>query len=159
MVFDPKRPADGKQMRKLFQWYWDTLLPKCAGCHYWGHNTRLSATISKARAPGTGEKKGRKQITPSTEGYIFLTWENSQPKWEHERQMINAGKTIDKAAKKDKSYVEATYSTSKAGNIKYGGWSPEGRTRFIKIMAEITEAKKKPHVKKVEECCLTALRL
>ena len=159
MDYDPATPQDGKVMRGLYQWYWDVCLPKCAGCHDWGQLIRLAATISKARAPGTGDKKGPKRITTSTEAFVDLIWENSQPKWECERIMLAAGKKINKETKKEKDYVKAKYSDSSSGNTKYGGWSPAGRNRFIAIIAEIEVAKKEPHVKAVEEYCLRALRL
>jgi hypothetical protein len=159
MVYDPKRPEDGAQMRALFKWYWDTILPKCAGNTHWSNSIRLHERICQARLPNKNGKKGGKRITASTEAYILLTWENSQPRWECERPLIAAGVKINKEEREKETYVGALYSDIKSGNTKYGGWNAAGRNRFMAMIDEITAAKKKPHVKGVEAYCLAALRV
>ncbi len=159
MDYDPKDKEYGSKMRALFKWYWDHLLPKCAGNTHWSNNIRLHETIGKARIQNKDGTKGVKHITSSTEAYIILIFENSQPRWECERKLLAAGTKIDKEERAKKTYVGAKFSNSSSGNAKYGGWSAAGRNRFIDLMEEVTKAKSKPNVKAVEAFCLASLRL
>jgi hypothetical protein len=159
MDYDPEDKEYGSKMRALFKWYWDHLLPKCAGNTHWSNNIRLHETIGKARIQNKDGTKGGKHITSSTEAYIILIFENSQPRWECERKLLAAGTKIDKAERAKKTYVGAKFSNSSSGNAKYGGWSAAGRNRFIDLMKAVTEAKSKPNVRAVEAFCLASLRL
>lgn len=62
----------------IMMWYWDVLLPCAAMKEFWGKKTRYNAILSDEELCASG----RQIITPSTEAFAFVCYENNLDKWE-----------------------------------------------------------------------------
>ena len=51
LEFDPENPAENKQNREWFLWYWDCLLVKVAGSAKWGYSKKNCGCISEHHPP------------------------------------------------------------------------------------------------------------
>ena len=139
-----------KEGHKVFDYYWDVLLMKVAGKQHWEKDIRHFTTISKAvnhyKAPA---------ICPGMEAFVYLLFLNCEPKWKEIAADKMAGKKHDP---KDKRWV-CQYTTSKAGQNEWGGWTPQARELFRKLRDEVKEARDEDHVEEVEELALKRIRM
>jgi hypothetical protein len=147
---DPQKNAQAVQYRHWFQWYWETLLPKVTGKYAWGQGIRTSGTICEHKDPDTGKK----YISSSDEAMVLLCMENGEQRFKYCLECELKG---EKADQHDEQYG-TRWSSSSAGQNKFGGWTQKGRTRFIELCKKISKAKKKPHVKDLEESILRQIR-
>ena len=142
---------DQKRNWSFFQWYWDHLLPKVCGKIHWGSSKRHYGCISSMTFPNNSRKK---YVTTKDEALVVLIYENCGQRMPYVAQCKATGEEIDKTHEK----YQSKYTSSDEGQIKWGGWDCVGRARFIKMTDALKTAKKRPHVKKVEEEMLLRLQ-
>lgn len=140
-----------EQDEKLFEWYWDKLLPKMVGAKEWDTSVRYYTTISSARDP---EDKKVRLITESDEAMLVLLWDNAYDRWleewEWRKDAANAALSVPKWPGK--------YSVSNKGQTKWGGWKPEGYGAYNRYFEAAKAARKTDNCKQVEKKCLERLR-
>jgi hypothetical protein len=73
----------------------------------------------------------RTAVSISMEGFALAAYENNHAKWEKQFDFLdnNPGKKLPKGAGNE-AYTEGKFSSSKRGQVKYGGWSEEGLTTY-----------------------------
>ena len=144
------------EFQDFFDFYVRALLPiGCANKEDWSPNTRSNMCISELMCPSTQKP----QITPSTEAFIALVWENCQLCWNvqyhfiskyhpdkcpqaqqfTEDEMINLPTDLKgfKEAMEDESEEDARglippnkYSNAFKGQHIWGGWSKAGKKQL-----------------------------
>ena len=134
-----------------FLWYWDFLLPLCAGNGYWGIGQRYYGPISLF-CPA--DKPGQKAVTSPTESMTVCMYENCYHKWNYEEQCDRLGVPVDPKHK----HSTTQYSDSRAGQNRWGGWISEGRKRYASLVLKFRAARRSSRAKDVEEWALNKLR-
>lgn len=167
---------------EYMQWYADVLLPVATGNGQdWTVEAKANTTISKHLCT----KTLKPIISPSTEAFLVLCWENCEfgwnVQWAYQKKFkttkapqarkldkddpflanIPATKDLDayvKALNKCKTKEEGAklipfnrYSNSCSGQKRYGGWSKEGRDRFVALRTQIKKARETEEAQAVEE--------
>ena len=150
------QPTTMDKNLELAAWYYDKLLPNvCGERKIWPEDVRHFEHISDATLPESEGKKLR--ITPSTEAFAHIVYENNYSKWKKMWvvKKENPGKKmmIIKHAKADDDKdpkvhycllsdgFEAKYSLPDCGQAKFGGWKKEGLEKFAKTMAKCKEVR------------------
>ena len=143
---------DYKAMKEAwYLWYWDCLLPLCAGKGAWGIGQRYYGPIS-SYCPA--DKPGQKVITSPTEAITCLMYENCYGKWLYEEECKKNKVPVDPKHK----LATTLYSDCKVGQNRWGGWDKAGRMKYAVLVGKFKAARRKPRAAKVEEWALNALR-
>jgi hypothetical protein len=124
-IDDPdKCPYD---QQDLLLWYVDQYLPEFARDFY-GPNHRYYHLLSEKSKCGKFE---RTAVSPSMEGFAIAAYENNHAKWKAQFEFLdeNPGKKLPKGAGNE-AYTEGKFSSSKRGQVKYGGWNDEGLATY-----------------------------
>ena len=84
---------------------------------------------------------------PATEAFIVCVWQNCCTKWkamwDYKKQYGPKAKLPKKGKENKENPIHKTHFTvSDKGQQKYGGWTKEGKTRFITLKDAIKEARK-----------------
>jgi hypothetical protein len=139
--------------KKLFAYYWDVLLMKVVGKKHWDKPFRHYKTIGEA--VHADRQDDAACITPGTEAFLYLLFENCEQKWIHLANEKILGK------KHDPTHVncKVPFVDKDAGQQKWGGWSALGRKRYVELKGKIKDARAQDHVKVLEENCLERLRI
>jgi hypothetical protein len=170
--------TDDERLMAVFMWYWDVYLPLSTGSrHQFNPSQRRYATISTC-APQN--KPNKPFITPETEAYAVLCFENSYERCLRTSQLKAKfpGKKIVPAKKKkdgtipqeddyelrgEKCYSFGPSSKGKwtladAGQSEFGGWHSDGLDRYNELRLLAKNARQHPNCKVVEEESLAQLR-
>ena len=170
--------TDDERMMAVFMWYWDVYLPLSTGSrHEFNPSQRRYATISTC-APQN--KPNKPFITPETEAYAVLCFENSYERCLRTSQLKTKfpGMKIVPAKRKmdgtipenddfelrgNKCYSFGPSSKGKwtladAGQSEFGGWHKDGLDRYNELRLLAKNARQNPNCKVVEEQSLEQLR-
>ena len=156
-------------------WWANSFLPQVAGASTW-----MRPAIRKTQCISEATDQGEQCVPPNSEAMAILFFENgatadpdatdkdgkpldSKGKWWEYFKLSDGCKKkkvrVPRSREQDENGVyEGRYSSSKAGNSKFGGWSDAGLLQFNHYRQEIVEARKKGHVKQVEEYLLQRVR-
>ena len=150
--------ASNKEVKEnldFFEWYWECLLPAVGGKNCWGHSIRNFTTISNGKYPDDQEKK---YVTSSDEALVVILFENCGQRFPFTAQKKSEGvKELTATHRADPKY-QSKYSVDHLGNVKWGGWTDEGRSRYKKLRGIIATNKRKPHVYPMERAMLHRLQ-
>ena len=181
MVLVLKRELDMENENHvaLFEFYWEKLLVKGAGCKYhWDAEKRHYEEISKAAPPNTPAKT---YITPSTEAFVVVTLESNRQRWElvYAKEQEYQGKRVIVNPKIKEGEEEVTEGTNKEGEecvylndqkylplytkmdqgqSKDPSWTKEGRDRFSHLVQLNKDARATDACIEVESAFLEKLR-
>jgi hypothetical protein len=152
---DEAQQQEHERLMTIFLWYWDELLPKCAGNIYWRDSIRRHQCISQAT------HEGKQCITNSTEGICALMYDNCHDKWDKMWKNKQEDPSAKMPKKKDDPEVDeyaGKYSDSMSGQSKYGGWNPEGLAKFQEVVAQVKAARQTEKSAQLEQICLDMVR-
>ena len=150
-----EQQAEHDRLMKVFLWYWDNLLPACAGNVYWRDSIRRSMCISVANLDG------KPCIPPSTEAMTAIMYDNCSEKWGvmwQKKKDDPAYKIPKKRDDPDYDEMMPKYSDPTAGQSKYGGWSHEGLVKFVEAMGQIRKARQTEEAAQLEQICLQMVK-
>ena len=131
---DETPDEEREQHQKLFDNYWNVLMPKVAGHHAWGPAKRHYELMSTGMADPE-DKKDVQYVTPSDEAFLILIWLNCYKKWRYvfltKREATNKD-PADPTREPDPDHadMQTPYTDSKSGQKKFGGWLPAGITKY-----------------------------
>ena len=137
---------------KMFEWYWEVVLPKMVGADNWATASRRYGIISSAYVPDASPK--RRCITMSDEAMCVVMWENAFGRWndlfEWENRPENKGK-------KHPNW-NGKYTLANGGQSEWGAWTPAGLQAYNGYYKVVKAARKHPECKKWEKQCLSNIR-
>jgi hypothetical protein len=164
----------------IFVWYWNVMLPKCAGSgQVWKESQRHFAIMSEA---ATGNDPKNLYITPSTEAFAALSIENCRTKWTNfiPIRADHPGKNIKVCKYQKKTTIvppvgtefehdggdirlygekfHGKYTSADGGQQKFGGWDNDGLMRFNELHKMAKEGRKKADCKVIERASLAIVR-
>ena len=151
LEFDDEDPNKNETERQWFLWYWQFLLPKICGKNRWGQSIRNFGTISGHSVPGKAE---RKYVTPSDEALVLLLFENCGQRFPYTAKCLKNHTKPDKNAEQ----YQSKWTNAKIGQVKWGGWSLEGRKRFLTIQQKVSKVRRKNRTAEVETWALREIR-
>lgn len=129
---------------KIFQWYWDSVLPQVCSKHRWGANLRRYCTISG----GTVRKDPSKNlVTVTDEAFAVVSIENCDTRFPYIAKCKISGAEVDTS----RPEYQTRWCDNAAGQKKFGGWTNPGRQRFSKLVVAIAKNRVKDHVPVVEQ--------
>ena len=162
----------------VFLWWWDKVLPMAAGnLVHWNEQQRYYEPISGSFVPDTEQKV--LNMSASTEAFAQLVYESNRIKWQKFKALkkANPGKNLKIVKNKDKvkpasgknpnSFVaysdqdaglDPLYTDSRAGQQKFGGWTNEGKTQYVKLRKAAKNARKHVDTPAREDRILKLLR-
>ena len=142
---------------KLFDNYWNVLLPKVAGHSAWGPTKRHYCLLSSGKVDDE-DPESELLVTPSDEAFLCVLWENCYTKWWY-REQCNR-KTPNEEPKEDHKDMQTPFTDAKGGQKKYGGWNAEGINRYDRLCAEITKNRTdlKQYIEDVEKGALERIQ-
>lgn len=152
---DEAQQEEHERLMAVFLWYWDDLLPKCAGNIYWRDSIRRHQCISIAN------HEGKQCITSSTEAMCALMYDNCREKWEKMYARKKEDPTAKMPKKKDDPETDdfaGKYSDAQSGQSKYGGWNPEGLEKFRQVVGQVKAARQTEKSAQLERFCLDMVR-
>ncbi len=98
------------------------------------------------------KKKKVFSISPGTEAFVPLLFENCEVKWQWMLAELAKNKNRKFNSKEDRAkYAELKCTTSKAGQAKFGGWKTAGIKQWRKVKKMINEARVTEASKTLEE--------
>ena len=153
---DPAQQAEHDRLMEIFAWYWDVLLPPCAGNVYWRSAIKTTMCIS------TANHDGAPCIPYSTEALAALMYDNCREKWIKMRALKKADKKAKIPKKKDDDNIEdfqGKYSDAASGQAKYGGWSSEGLEKFKETRTSVKTGRHSTNGAALERECLGLVRV
>ena len=104
---------------------------------------RRHLTITHGEHP---KNPGEKLIHPSDEAFVVLCFENYSKRWPYVAECKKEKSAVNEMDPRNQvRWVEGTQ-----GQQKFGGWSNEGRVRFLKITLNIAKSKRSGHVTGLE---------
>ena len=104
-------------------------------------------------------------VAPSSaEAMAILLVMNNEPKWiwqcgvelvhgqvgKYFDKLIEEGRDMDKLEENELEPLPL-FSDSHCGNKRYGGWSAEGKARYMEVKQMVEDARKKETTKEIEE--------
>lgn len=147
--------AEHERLMNIFLWYWDDLLPACAGNIYWRDGIRRSQCITVAN------HEGKHCIPASTEAMTAIMYDNCSEKWASmwDKKKEDPEYKIPKK-KEDPDYEEMLpkYSDPAAGQSKYGGWSEEGLLKYSELVPQIKTSRQTTEAAQLERICLQMVK-
>jgi hypothetical protein len=152
---DKKTPeVERKVYQTKFDNYVDVMLPKVAGHQAWNPNHRYYSLVSTGGLNDDGQGEG--YVTPSDEAFLLTLWKNCYVKWLYKHKCKLEGKEVDPKHED----MKTPFTNPKAGQKKYGGWTPEGVEYYDSAEAAIAKNREdqKDYIKKVEELALDRIR-
>jgi hypothetical protein len=146
--------AERKVYQTKFDNYVDVLLPKVAGHQAWNPNHRHYSLVSTGGLDDDGQGGG--YVTPSDEAFLVTLWKNCYAKWLYKHKCKQEGTEVDP----DHADMKTPFTNPKAGQKKYGGWTPEGVEYYDHAEAAIAKNRvdQKDYIKQVEELALDRIR-
>ena len=148
------KDPDAVLLRATFGFYWDKLVPTVAGFSSWGPNFRYYQCMTDAKKDPM-DPKSRPCVTDSDEAFLVALYTNMYNKWVYTYNTCHLAK---KTPDKDAPEMKTPYTNPKSGQVKFGGWTEDGKKAFQKLKKEIKDERKKKHVKALEEEVLLIVR-
>ena len=142
---------------KLFDKYWNVLLPKVAGHSAWGPTKRHYCLLSSGKVDDE-DPESELLVTPSDEAFLCVIWENCYSKWWYREQCNRKTPKVEPDEKhKD---MKTPFTDAKGGQKKYGGWNAEGINRYDQVCAQITKNRidQKEYIEAVEQNALDRIQ-
>ncbi len=136
--------------RDIFKWYWLCLLPAVCSKYRWGENLRRNCPISTGVHINDTSKT---LVTHTDEAFVLVTYENCDQRWPY---CMECKKNQEKPDKKAERY-QTRWCDDSAGQNRFGGWTNEGRARFVRHAKKIALAKKRNHIKVLEDSILAEI--
>ena len=166
---------DTRSQEAVFIWWWDKVLEKATGnTIHWNQDIRYYETISASLVGNTPKVLN---MTSSTEAFAAVCYESNRQKWHRMHQLKkenpkkkhikifkNAGEVKNRnpahhyAYTDDYPELESTYTDSKAGQQKFGGWKTAGLDKFVKLRIANAKARRTTGGKELEALTLAKLR-
>lgn len=143
--------ANPEKLRDVLLWYWMELLPAVVGKHNWGKNIRAWNTITDSHFPGEPNKK---YITTSDEALVVTLYENCGQRFPYTVKCLKTGEKVDT----QHAEYQSKWSNDSSGQCQYGGFHPDGRTRYHNLFKNIAKNKKKDHVLPLEKEILAKIK-
>jgi hypothetical protein len=113
-------------------WYVDSWLEQAATSEYWNKKIRyFKMPTSTFQYDG----KPRDYVTPASEAFGLLVYDNCRDKWMKQYEWKQQGKALPKG-KKDPNWkmFAAKYTDPNSGSKTGGGWKPEGLVKYEEYM-------------------------
>ena len=144
-IHDKSIPEVKEYERKLewFMWYWECILPAIAKKDSWGHSIRCYGTISQHGPP---DDPNAKYITAADEALCLLIYQNGEKRFPY---VAECAKNRQKADINHANY-QAKWSTNKSGQVRYGGWKPEGVEHFLLYRKKLAMVRRMDSTHRVE---------
>ena len=144
-IHDQSIPEVKEYERKLhwFIWYWECILPAIAKKEGWGHSIRCYGTISQHGPP---DDPNAKYITAADEALCLLFYQNGEKRFPYVAQ---CAKNRQKPDKEHPNY-QAKWSSSRSGQLRYGGWKPEGVEHFLLYRKKLAMIRRMESTHRVE---------
>ena len=136
--------------REIFKWYWLCLLPAVCSKYRWGENLRRNCPISTGVHINDPSKT---LVTHTDEAFVLVTYENCDQRWPY---CMECKRNQEKPDKKADRY-QTRWCDDSAGQNRFGGWTNEGRARFVRHAKKIALAKKGNHIKVLEDSILAEI--
>ena len=153
---DDSTPDDErKQHEKLFDNYWNILLPKCSGHLLWGPSKRHYCLPSSGTADEF-DPEASALVTPSDEAFMAILWENCCNKWWHKEECKRNKVEPDS----EHEAMKTPYADAKGGQKRFGGWNADGIKKYNQICAQIAQNRidQAEYIKAVEEEALKRIQ-
>jgi hypothetical protein len=167
-----------EDVMELFVWWWDCLLPAATApaTTFWTPGKRWYKLIQDGKA---GDKL---LLTPQDEAFAFLCMENYYIQWSNDFA-AKADRPKFKLVKPKKKYFQipsdpvsiargyvivdtniikvgdkwkTKYTRSNAGSSLSGGWTTEGKKKYMKLKAHIENGRKLPYTPAKEELVIAS---
>lgn len=161
--------------QKLFDNYWNVLMPKVAGHARWGPAKRHYELLSFSKEDPNNEK-ATTLISASDKAFLAVMWLNCYEKWwkQEEKRRTNGAKDVaeeededdeeeiddaDREGKKKKKSL-TPYTNAKSGQKKFGGWNAAGINKYHDLLDAIEKNRKEQsdYIKAVENLALERIR-
>lgn len=153
---DDATPDDERKLyEKLFDNYWNILLPKCAGHSSWGPNKRHYCLISTGELDDSDEDAVG-LVSASDEAFMAVLWENCYKKWWYKEQC----KRNKQDPNEEHEAMQTPFTDAKGGQKKFGGWTAAGIERYDALIELIEKNRKDQfdYIKAVEEVALERIQ-
>ena len=152
---DDDTPKEERALyEKLFDNYWNILMPKVAGHFAWGPNKRHYELMSSGKEDDDSEN----YVSPSDEAFLVLIWLNCYKKWRY--QELLKRDEPEKELEEDHDDVKTPCTDAKGGQKTFGGWNEAGITKFRELEKAIKENREteKKYIEEVEQQALERIR-
>lgn len=135
-------------LHEIFDWYVDVLLPCVVGNQYdFGKSKRLFVNCSEVTLP----RSDKKVITPSTEAFLVVCWDNYRKKWMNHWLFRQDNPTDPLPNPRHKNgvfpnpTVDGLYATrwtnTDNGSTVLGGWHHNGKVAYKTALDNIKTAR------------------
>ena len=153
---DDKTPeAERKVYEKLFDNYWNLLLPKAAGHYCWGP-TKRHYCLPSFDTLDDSDPEGTSLVSASDEAFMLILWENCYDKWWYKEECKRKKEEVDE----ENEAMKTPFTDAKGGQKKFGGWNAEGIKKYNDICSEIEKNRvdEAEYIKAVEESALERIQ-
>lgn len=153
---DDKTPeAERALYAKLFDNYWNVLIPKVAGHSSWGPNKRHHGLLSFHKED-PDDKGATTYVSEADEAFLAVIWINCYKKWAYKAHCDRNKEDTDP----DHEDMQTPYTDAKGGQKRFGGWNAEGVKKFDALVKKIqrNRFKQKKYVEEVETAALERIR-
>jgi hypothetical protein len=164
--------AERHLYEKIFDNYWNVLMPKVAGHARWGPTKRHYELLSTGKED-LSDKNAPTYVSASDEAFLAVLWMNCYNKWwsqEQKRRKDGADSVPDDEEENDEDDDDADptkeqdyttpYTNCKAGQKKFGGWNKAGIEKYHKLLDKIEKNRKEQakYILAVEKEALERIR-
>ena len=125
-----------EENQKVFDFWWEELVPRTAGNKNWGKTKRYNGLLSTL-APEDGKKPF---VSSAHEAITFIAivngWMSWIKSWKSETELAQIQDEISKKSTAGKAYLkryDTKWSLTDGGHNRWGGFSQEGRTMFARM--------------------------
>ncbi len=153
---DEETPQEEREhYEKLFDNYWNVLIPKVAGHANWGPGKRHYLLLSSGREDDDNQE-GPCYVTPADEAFLAVIWLNCYPKWVYQEECRKKGLVADD----NNELAKTPYTNSKAGQKKFGGWLKLGMDKYDELFQAIQKNRQEEsdYIEGVEQLALERIR-
>jgi len=147
--------AEREVYEKIFDNYWNVLIPKVAGHSYWGPSKRHHGLLSFHKED-PDDQEAMPYVSASDEAFLAILWMNCYKKWAYKAQCAR-NNTEPNAEHAD---MQTPYTNAKGGQKRFGGWNADGIKMFDEIKARIDKnrSKQAKYITAVEKLALERIR-
>ena len=140
---------------KLFDNYWNVLIPKVAGHSSWGPNKRHHGLLSFHKED-PNDKDAIPYVSASDEAFLAVLWMNCYNKWAYKAECSRNNTEPDA----NHEAMQTPYTNAKGGQKRFGGWTADGIKKFDDLKAKIDKNryKQEKYVVAVEQAALERIR-
>ena len=154
---DDTPEKERKAYEKMFDNYWNVLIPKVAGHSSWGPSKRHHELLSTGKEDEESDDC-LPYVTPSDEAFLAIIWLNCYKRWwfREQHRRANLGTDLDEEADE----MQTPYTDAKSGQMKFGGWNAAGIKKYGDMEKKIVKHREseEKYIKAVEEAALERIR-